>query len=246
RQAIKRGALKEAELCLKQAIAALSTTPETPERTNREFNLQFALWQVLSGTRGFGTDEPVRAARRMRELGEKIGNPEQLINALRAAWLSAFGQGEMTAAQQIAEQIMEVAQRSGSRFGLNLAHSTLGLIFFFRGEPTQAMQHLEATIASYNESDWSGDVWNPHVDALLSMGMLLWHLGSADQGRAKIREAISLSERLKSPACMATSLLNASAFYMNLREPGNVDEVAERLFTLASEQQLPQFVAGGS
>jgi len=246
RQAIKRGALKEAELCLKQAIAALSTTPETPERTRREFNLQFVLWQVLSGTRGFGTDEPVLAARRMRELGEKIGNPEQLINALRAAWLSAYVQGELTAAQQIAEQIMEIAQRSGSRFGLTLAHSTLGLPSLFRGELTGAKQHLEATIASYNESDWSGDVWNPHVDALLSMGVLLWNLGSGDQGRAKIREAISLSERLKSPACMAASLSNASGFYMNLREPGTVREAAERLSTLASEQQLPVYVASGS
>ena len=246
RQAMMRGALKEAELCLKQAIAALSTTPETPERINREFNLRFALWQVLSSTSGFATDETVRAAGRLRELGEKTGNPEQLINALRAAWAAAYLQGEMTAAQQVAEQIMEVAQRSGSRFGLSLAHSTLGLIFVFRGELTRAMQHLEATIASYKESDWSGDVWNPHVDALLSMGLLLWHLGNGDQGRAKIREAISLSERLKRPASMATSLSNASSFYMNLREPGTVREAAERLSTLASEQQLLQFVAGGS
>ena len=246
RQAIKRGALKEAELCLKQAIAALSTAPETPERINREFNLQFALWQVLSGTRGFGTDETVLAARRMRDLGEKTVNPEQLINALRAAWLSAYGQAEMTAAQQIAEQIMEIAQRSGSRFGLTLAHCTLGLSSVFRGELTQAKQHLEATIASYNESDWSGDVYNPHVDALCSMGVLLWNLGSGDQGRAKIREAISLSERLKSPACMAVSLQSASGFYMNLREHGTVREAAERLCALASEQQLPQFVAQGS
>jgi tetratricopeptide (TPR) repeat protein len=45
---------------------------------------------------------------------------------------------------------------------------------------------------------------------------------------------------------MATSLSNASSFYMNLREPGTVREAAERLSTLASEQQLLQFVAGGS
>jgi predicted ATPase len=51
RQAIKCGALKEAELCLKQAIATLSTTPETPERITREFNLQYALWRALSSTR---------------------------------------------------------------------------------------------------------------------------------------------------------------------------------------------------
>ena len=246
RQAIKLGALKEAELCLKQAIAALSTTPETPARTTREFNLRFALWQVLAGTRGFTTDETVRAARHLRELGEKTGNQEQLINALRAAWGAAYLQGELTAAQQAAEQLMEIAERSGSRYGLTLAHSTLGLIFAFRGELTRAMQHSAATIASYNESDWSGDVWNPHVDQLSSMGVLLWNLGSGDQGRVKIREAISLSERLKSPACVAASLSNASGFYRNLREPGTVREAAERLSTIASEQQLPQFVAQGS
>ncbi len=246
RQAIKRGALKEAELCLKQAIAALSTTPETPERINREFNLQFALWQVLAGTRGFTTDETVRAARHLRELGEKTGNPVQLINALRAAWGAAYLQAELTAAQQAAEQIMEVVQPSGSRYGLTFAHSALGLILAFRGELTQAMQHSAAAIASYNESDWSGDVWNPHVDSLSWMGLVLWNLGCGDQGRAKIHESISLSERLKSPGALAVSLGNASGFYMNLRKPGTVREAAERLSTLASEQQLPQFVALGS
>ena len=246
RQAIKRGALKEAELCLKQAIATLSTTPETPERINREFNLQFVLWQVLSSTSGFATDETVRAARHLRELGEKTGNPEQLIVALRAAWAAAYLQGEMTVAQQAAEQSMEIAQRSGSRSGLTQTHLSQGYCFYFRGELTQAMQHLEATIASYKETDWSGDIYDPRTEALLSMGVLLWHLGSGDQGRAKIREAISLSERLKSPGCMAVSLGNASGFYMTLREPGTVREAAQRLSTLASEQQLPLFVAQGS
>ena len=108
------------------------------------------------------------------------------------------------------------------------------------------MQQLEAAIASYNETDWSGDVTQPHTTALSWLGVVLWHLGSADRGRAKIRESISLSERLKSPVTMAVSLLNASSFYMNLREPGAVREAAERLFTLASDQQLVQFVALGS
>ena len=182
RQAIKRGALKEAELCLKQAIAALSTTPETPERINREFNLQFALWQVLAGTRGFTTDETVRAARHLRELGEKTGNPVQLINALRAAWGAAYLQGEMTAAQQIAEQIMEIAQRSGSRYGLTFAHSALGLILAVSGRADSGDATFKATIASYNESDWSGDVWNPHVDALSWYGPGVVEFGERRSG----------------------------------------------------------------
>ncbi|HEY6419021.1 MAG TPA: hypothetical protein VIX59_08460 [Candidatus Binataceae bacterium] len=242
-----RGAFREAEIHLSQAIAALSTTPETPERMNREFNLQSALYQVLAIMGGPFTGESERASRRMRELGEMTGNPEQLILVLSAAWDSTSGQGEWTAKQQIAEQMLEIAQRGGSRKGLTLAHFFQGIFFAMRGELTQAMQHYAAAITSYNEADWSGSIQgDPHVVALSQIGMVLWHFGSADQGRAKIRESISLSERLKSPTHMAISLMLASSFYMDLREPGNVDEVAERLCTLASEQQLAQFGTIGS
>ncbi len=247
RQAMMRGVFKEAELHFNQAIAALSTTSETPERVRREFNLQYALWQVLAFTSRMGAGENLRASRRLRELGEKTGNPEQLIAALRAAWGPAFEQGDMTALQQIAEQLLEIAQRSGSRYGLTLAHHLQGIVFLFRGELTQAMQHFEAAIASYNETDFTGYIMvDPHVGALLRIGVALWHLGNADQARAKIREAISLSEGLKRPGNMAFALQAASAFYVYLREPAHLHEVAERLFTLASELQMPQYVASGS
>jgi class 3 adenylate cyclase/tetratricopeptide (TPR) repeat protein len=247
RQAMMRGVFNEAELHFKQAIAALSTTSETPERIRREFNLQYALWQVLAFTSHMGAGENLRASRRLRELGEKTGNPEQLIVALRAAWGPALEQGDMTAAQQIAEQLLEIAQRSGSRLGLTLAHHFQGICCQIRGELTQAMQHFEATIASYNETDFIGYIMvDLHVGALLRIGVALWHVGNADQGRAKIREAISLSEGLKKPGNMAFALQGASAFYVYLREPAHVHEVAERLFTLASELQMPPYVASGS
>jgi class 3 adenylate cyclase/tetratricopeptide (TPR) repeat protein len=247
RQAMARGAFKEAEHDLQNAIVALSTTTETPERISREFNLQYSLWQVLVTARGFVAGETVRATSRLRELGEKTGNPEQLIVALRAAWVPAFGQGRMAASQQIAEELMEIARRSGSRFGRTIAHLFQGIVFHFRGELTRAMPHYEAAIASYNETDFTGYIMvDPRVGALLRMGAVLWHLGSADQGRAKIREAIVLSERLKKPGNMAFALQAASTFYVYLREPAHVHEVTKRLLTLASELQILQYVASGS
>jgi tetratricopeptide (TPR) repeat protein len=55
-----------------------------------------------------------------------------------------------------------------------------------------------------------------------------------------------MSERFKNPGTMGFALWNALTLYMHLREPGNVLEAAERLFTLASEQQLPNYVAVAS
>jgi len=245
-QAMRRGALKEAELYLKQAIAALSATPETPDRIEREFNLQYALWQTLSVTSGIFTDETKQATERLRKLGEKTGNPNHLVNALTAAWNSAFAQGDMTAQRQIAEQLMDVAQRSGSRYGLTVAHMTLGMFFYFRGELAEAMQHLQAAIASYNETDFSGSILRTHTGALSRLGLGLWYLGSPDQARVKIREAISSADRSQNSADMADALFTACALYTYLREPGSVREFAERLYTLASEQQLAAFLALGS
>ena len=94
RQAMTRSAFKEAELYLQQAIAALSTTPETPERIQREFNLQVLALAGAHHNERLRTGETAQASRRLQELGEKSGDPEQLIIVLRAAWVSTSGQGE--------------------------------------------------------------------------------------------------------------------------------------------------------
>ncbi len=242
-QAMIRGALKEAEIHFKQAIAALSTTPENTERIQREFNLQYALWQMLAVTGGYSADETALTSRRLRELGEKIDNPEQLIFTLISAFLQPHGRGELTAAQEIADQMMEIAERVGSSLSLTLAHLFQGYPRMNRGYLTQAMQHFEAAMASYDEADFLGFSYDPYAYALSAIGLVLGHLGMADQGRANIRESISLSERLKKPITIANSLSDAIEFYMDLREPGNVQEVSERLFTVATEQQLPDFLA---
>jgi len=236
-QAIKRGALKEAELHLKSAIAALSSTPETPERIEREFNLQHALWGVLLFTSGYTGDETALATMRLRELGEELGNPGQLILMLTAAWPPTQARGEITAARQIAEQIEQIAARSGNSLGLTLGHGMQGWSATIQGDLTQAIQHFNAAMASYSETDFSWFPTDPRIQSPLAVGWLSWHLGMADQGRAKIRESISLSERSKKGANLAFSLMYASLFYMDLREPGNVQEVAERLSTAASEEQ---------
>src|SRR5713226_2192871 len=193
-EASARGAHKEAELYFKQAIAALGATPDTPERVQREFSLQLALIGALGLTSGFATDKTALAVKRLRELGE-VGNPEQLMFALIGAWAPAMARSEMAAAQQIADQMLEIAARSGSKPSLTLAHLFQGNSRLMTGDLIQAMQHFELAIASYNEPDFAGTFIDPQGMAMRGIGRVLWHLGKADEGRAKTRESISWSER---------------------------------------------------
>ena len=76
--------------------------------------------------------------------------------------------------------------------------------------------------------------------------MVSWHLGEADQGRAKICESISAAERSNEPASVIAPLTYACMLYRELREPANVLEVAEHLLAISREQQLPGMIAFAS
>ena len=242
-QALMRGVLMEAELYFKQAIAALSTTPETPERLQREFDLENALLELLTLTSGYTTGETAEASKRLLALSERIGNPAQLFSALMGRWTPVWGRGELTAAQQIADQMLEIAERTGGSLALTIAHMCQGWSLSDRGDLIGAEQHFKSSIGSYNGKDFSATLLDPHVSALSGLGLNSWCLGMADTGRAQIHEAISSAERLKKPVSLTMPLVIACLFYMDLREPENVQKAAEALFTLASEQQIPGYLA---
>ncbi len=233
RRAVQSGALKEAEVYFKQAIA---TSRRNPAGAELEFDLQYALLHVLSITHGSGSDQSAQTVRRLQHLSKRIGNSEQLMRALWSAWNSKSARGDLAIAEQMVERLMEIAQRTGSRSGLSMAHMLRGISCHYdRGDLTRAKQHYESAIASYSVSDFAGDIWDPHVRALAQMALVLWHVGSADQAKVKARESIRLAERLKSP--LGGALYLVAVLYTHLREPDKVQEIAERLLSLASEQQ---------
>jgi len=48
---------------------------------------------------------------------------------------------------------------------------------------------------------------------------------------------------MKRPVSLVWPLVIARALYVYLREPENLQKVAERLFTIATEQQIPEYAA---
>jgi predicted protein tyrosine phosphatase len=237
-QAMGRGALKEAELYFREAIPALAATPETPERIQREFSLQITLLSSLVNTSGSGSDESMTVVDRLRELGEKSGNPDQLMLALIASWQPMMARGEITASLRIADRMLEVAQRGSVDSNRTYAHLFQANSRMMLGDLRRAMDHFEAVIASYKEVDFVGAVVDPLSSALAATARVLWHLGFADKARAKIDESIAAAERSGQASNLAQTLANASGFYHELRAPDHAQQTAQRLFEIASEKHL--------
>jgi hypothetical protein len=105
--AISHRAYVEAREPYQQALAMLSTLPESPERDAQEIYLISALADVLSLVKGYTAPEFADATRHARILAEKTGNLVQLVHRLHGTWTNVQVAGNYAAAAALADQVLD-------------------------------------------------------------------------------------------------------------------------------------------
>jgi len=151
--------------------------------------------------------------------------------------------------EQMVDQLTETARGSGSRSGLSMAHMLRGIsCHYYRGDLAQARQHYEAAIASYVETEFLGDIWDPHVRALSQIALVLSHSGKPYQAKVKAHESVTLADRLKSP--LGGALYLAAVLYIHLRDRAKWRKSLSVSFPSQASgnrcsSTMPQFAADG-
>jgi len=243
--AFARSALQEAAAHYTSALAALARLPESAERDQRELLLQIALWGVLLTTKGWAAPEAARVIARARELGARHGDPAQLLLVLMGHWVVTLTRGQLSAAQALADQVLESAERDARRPSLVLGHLAQGTTRFHRGDLLDARAHLEKAVSLYGaEEAFAGSV-DPGVVALNYAALVAWQLGFADAGRLRVREGLALAQRLGRAQDVAAALCYGLLYHVFAREPRRILEQADKLVQLASDHGLSQFLARG-
>ena len=121
-RAVRLSANWEAVAHLSKALELLGTLPDTPERTQQELTLQITLGQSLVAVKGYGALEAEQAFARARTLCESMGQTIRIFPVLRGLWNHYILRAELETAQELAEQLLELAQRMQDRGGLMNAH----------------------------------------------------------------------------------------------------------------------------
>ena len=146
-QALQRSAYADAISGLSAALNLLQRLPDSPERIQRELRLQLAIGPALSAVKGWAAPEVERAYTRARELCERVGNPPELLPALVGLWGMHWVRGELRRADELATQLLRLAQSSHDPALLLYARYVLGNTSFWRGELLCAKEHLELAIS---------------------------------------------------------------------------------------------------
>jgi class 3 adenylate cyclase/predicted ATPase len=248
-RAMERSANVEAISHLTKGLEVVKVLPDT-ERVQQELVFQTALGPALMATRGFAALEVGEAYTRALELCRKVGQPSQLSSVLGGLWGYYAVRGEVKPARELGEQLLGLAQKVQDPLFFSEAYYELGFILLFKGEFASARTHLEQGLAFYEPQQHRSDAlvygYESRVTCAALASWVLWYLGYPDQGLKRMREALTLARGLSHPYSLALTLLASAILNQFRREVQLVQEQADAMITLSTEQGFAYWLAWGA
>jgi class 3 adenylate cyclase/predicted ATPase len=244
-----RSANVEAVTHFEKALELLSQLPETPERHERELEIQMALGAVLVPARGFADPGVGKAYARAWELCQQLQDIVHQPLVLRGRQIFEFVRGELDKSREVAEQFVDLAERQQDPALMVGSYHALGQTLFVQGDLIAARRITEQGIDLFDPRqhrlpNWPGG--QPGEQCYLYAAFTLWMLGYPDQALRRAEEALAMANELQNPA----NLINTLAFVANIhvlrRELTAGRQRAEATIELSAEHRNPHFLGHGT
>jgi class 3 adenylate cyclase/predicted ATPase len=249
-RAIERSAYTEAIGHLTRGLELLQPLPEAPERVLQELDLRIALGSALMATRGYAGLEVEGTYLRARELCQRAGEMPRLFPVLHGLYRFYHVRGELQAAREVGEQLLQLAQSLRDPALFVEAHRALGVPLFWLGEVKSALAQLDQGIAAYeaqrHRSHASVYGIDPGVVCLSYSALGLWHLGHTRRALDRSHEALTLARDLSHLHSLALALVWAAWLRQFRREGLVAGEHADAAVALCAEQGFPLFMSMGT
>jgi TolB-like protein/DNA-binding winged helix-turn-helix (wHTH) protein/predicted ATPase len=241
-----RSALAEAAAQFQKALDQLALLPETAASLRQELEVRSAQGAVLRFLKGQAALETRQAYARMRRLWEQLGSPPELRHvAYGLSMAYAYG-GDLAEARRVGEELLRASQERDDSAGLVLGCSVCGQHCFMSGELQSARLHLERLLAVYDPTVHDTLVQQAGSHPLMTQSVLaftLCGLGWPDQALARSASAIADARRLAHPTSLAVGLALGTLQASLVGDHATMEQRANELATVATEQGLPFYSA---
>ena len=249
-RATQRSAYREATHHLTQGLALLNELADTPERAQRELDLQTTLGPVLMATKGYADPEVEHSYGRAQTLCQQLGQTPQLFPVLRGLAAYWIVRGQILTARTLAEQLLELAHVQDDPNPLMLAHYMSGLASFYHGELPAAHESFKRGLALHNRQQHQTQAALYGIDlevaSLAYMARTLWLLGYPDRALETIQSALDVAHELPHPYSLEHTLMFATHIHQLRREVDATQERGEAAHALANKHGFRLFGAWGT
>lgn len=238
--AARRNAYHEAIAAIKNGIKLLASLPDNPERTQQELTLQLTLGGLLIAARGRASPEVGDVYTRARALCQQVEETPQRFRALRGLFLFHGAQAQLRTADEMSQELLQLAQRQADPGLLLEAHLAAGFVALYYGHLVAARVHLEHSRRLWNTQQLPlpslYDGYDSRVTNLDWMALVLWELGDADQAQQWNQEALALASRVGHTPTVGFAHFYAARLAHCRRDVTATQAYAEALMAFAAEQ----------
>lgn len=236
-------AYQEAGALAQRGLNLLKTLPEGPERDQKELGLQMALGLALTPVKTQVSEEVMQAFRRARELCQKIGESPTLLKAIYGLWATHVIRADHRIADELADQLLRLAQQSGDPALLTRAHSVRAFSHDYLGNHLAARAHYEESLRLYDpKSERATFNYFGSDSRTLTLSRLDWTLlalGYPDQARKMLEKCLAACREIAHPFSACNAMLSPPQVCVELGEPQRALEIAEQAIAIATDHGFP-------
>jgi predicted ATPase len=246
-QAASRGAYQEATVSLEAALKLLDKLPEANERLRAELTLR-GIESVLAFVRyGGASAERESAVKRMCELGDRLGETDQLLRGLITLCNLYFVRGEPVRGLELARRCIELGGATQDAGLLADAHLVAGILAYSCGNLREAVSNLDDAALHSGRTNRSSSLWGFNFGSLIACmrARNFQLLGRADEAIKPAEEGLRRARESRHQFMLGLALVINAQLAHNRREREVARARCEEIIAFSEENGFTQWVNMG-
>lgn len=242
--AVARSAYAEALAHFEAALLEVSRLATGEDRDRRELAVLLKHAPAVIVFKGHRSPEVEQAYRRAYEIAKGLGDDQTLFKAIWGLWFCANMGGRTDVALNRAEELVDLAQRSGDECLFLEAIHCRWSTAFFRGDVSRSLADSREGVRRYDPevhsrltSEFGGH--DPGVCAYTVLALALAQAGRTGEAKNNIETSLTLAQKLNQPSSLAHALMNALHMYQVIGERKEISRLGRQMIEIADKFNLP-------
>jgi DNA-binding winged helix-turn-helix (wHTH) protein/predicted ATPase len=247
-RATQQYAHREAIDYLRRALAALDRLPES-DRPGLELPLLQSLGVHLQVTQGFAAPEVRQVQARAYGLCRSVSDVRLTFPVLWGIWLFHKVRSELHRAEQLARELLAIAQESGDPSMLVQARQAVAVTALCLGDPRTVVRQMEHVNEIYDQRLHGVNTTvfgqDPCVATTAFAAVAMGLVGDDGQAVQTSERALELAHSLGQPSSVALATHFAAMLHQHRGDAEAVGKLARATIDIAEAEGFSFWLAGG-